>query len=134
MVYLRPAKPEEEALSNKHWLCGGVIIHELGPYTIKILNASKMEQRELCRNAFLKVESDFNFQRRVKGCDFIPQKIAFNNQSADLERAGQVGTTAGWEELQKTLGQALPQDHRREYDLHQGSLGHRRYEFHLCYK
>lgn len=46
--------------------------------------------------AVVKVEDDFNFERRIRGCDYIPKKIAFNNRSADLEKAGTVGSIAGW--------------------------------------
>ncbi|XP_049880731.1 uncharacterized protein LOC126377111 isoform X2 [Pectinophora gossypiella] len=46
--------------------------------------------------AVVKVEDDFNFNRRVRGCDFIPQKIAYNNQSADMEKAGSLASIAGW--------------------------------------
>ncbi|XP_059050484.1 uncharacterized protein LOC131845436 [Achroia grisella] len=46
--------------------------------------------------AVVKVEDDFNFKRRVRGCDFIPAKVAFNNQSEELEKPGRVGNIAGW--------------------------------------
>ncbi|XP_072932309.1 uncharacterized protein [Epargyreus clarus] len=46
--------------------------------------------------AIVKVEDDFNFKKRVRGCDFIPQKIAYNNQSAELEASRTVGSIAGW--------------------------------------
>ncbi|KAL4708477.1 hypothetical protein ACJJTC_014085 [Scirpophaga incertulas] len=46
--------------------------------------------------AVVKVEDDFNFKRRIKGCDFIPQKIAFNNVSDSQEKPGIVGSVAGW--------------------------------------
>ncbi|KAM3960700.1 granzyme G [Aphomia sociella] len=51
--------------------------------------------------AIVKVEDDFNFQRRVRGCDFIPTKIAFNNESEELEKAGTVGSIAGWGSTEK---------------------------------
>ncbi|XP_026729932.1 uncharacterized protein LOC113495421 [Trichoplusia ni] len=46
--------------------------------------------------AVVKVEDNFNFERRVRGCDFIPKKVDFNNRSADFEKAGGVGSVAGW--------------------------------------
>lgn len=46
--------------------------------------------------AVVKVEDNFNFEKRVKGCDFIPQIIPFNNHTADLEKSGTVASTAGW--------------------------------------
>ncbi|CAG4967641.1 unnamed protein product, partial [Parnassius apollo] len=46
--------------------------------------------------AVVKVEDDFNFNRRILGCDFIPKKISYNNRSADLEKPGTVGSVAGW--------------------------------------
>ncbi|XP_068625384.1 uncharacterized protein [Battus philenor] len=46
--------------------------------------------------AVVKVEDDFNFERRVIGCDFVPKKINFNNRSMALEAPGTVGTLAGW--------------------------------------
>lgn len=46
--------------------------------------------------AVVKVEDNFNFERRIRGCDFIPKKVDFNNRSADYEKARQVGTIAGW--------------------------------------
>ncbi|KAL0860943.1 hypothetical protein ABMA27_009475 [Loxostege sticticalis] len=46
--------------------------------------------------AVVKVEDDFNFKRRVRGCDFIPQKIAYNNISEEYENPGTVGSIAGW--------------------------------------
>lgn len=46
--------------------------------------------------AVVKVEDDFNFKRRIKGCDFIPRMISYNNQSMDLEKAGITGSIAGW--------------------------------------
>ncbi|XP_060806879.1 uncharacterized protein LOC106130645 [Amyelois transitella] len=46
--------------------------------------------------AVVKVEDDFNFKRRVRGCDFVPQKIAFNNISDEFEKAGTIGSIAGW--------------------------------------
>ncbi|XP_063834756.1 uncharacterized protein LOC135083928 [Ostrinia nubilalis] len=46
--------------------------------------------------AVVKVEDDFNFKRRIRGCDFIPKKVAFNNISEEFEKAGTVGSIAGW--------------------------------------
>ncbi|XP_022827534.1 uncharacterized protein LOC111357177 [Spodoptera litura] len=46
--------------------------------------------------AVVKVEDNFNFERRIRGCDFIPKKVDFNNRSAEYEKAHQVGTIAGW--------------------------------------
>ncbi|CAH0697125.1 unnamed protein product [Spodoptera exigua] len=46
--------------------------------------------------AVVKVEDNFNFERRIRGCDFIPKKVYYNNHSAELEKASQFGTIAGW--------------------------------------
>ncbi|CAK1594509.1 unnamed protein product [Parnassius mnemosyne] len=46
--------------------------------------------------AVVKVEEGFDFGRRVKGCDFIPKPICYNNQSHTLENPGTIVTIAGW--------------------------------------
>ncbi|KAI8423139.1 hypothetical protein MSG28_014212 [Choristoneura fumiferana] len=46
--------------------------------------------------AVVKVEEDFNFKRRIKGCDFIPKMVSYNNQSLDLEKPGTTASVAGW--------------------------------------
>ncbi|CAK1541073.1 unnamed protein product [Leptosia nina] len=46
--------------------------------------------------AVVRVEDNFNFERRIRGCDFVPQKIAYNNQSENLESPGTVASIAGW--------------------------------------
>ncbi|XP_064074796.1 uncharacterized protein LOC113402723 [Vanessa tameamea] len=46
--------------------------------------------------AVVKVEDDFNFERRIRGCDFTPKQIAYNNKSAELESPGTVASIAGW--------------------------------------
>ncbi|PZC77025.1 hypothetical protein B5X24_HaOG203895 [Helicoverpa armigera] len=46
--------------------------------------------------AVVKTEDNFNFERRIRGCDFIPKKIDFNNRSLELEKPGSVGSIAGW--------------------------------------
>ncbi|KAG6449867.1 uncharacterized protein LOC115443361 [Manduca sexta] len=46
--------------------------------------------------AVVKVEEGFDFTRRIRGCDFIPKPICYNNQSQTLENPGTVGTIAGW--------------------------------------
>ncbi|XP_053619819.1 uncharacterized protein LOC128680597 isoform X2 [Plodia interpunctella] len=51
--------------------------------------------------AVVKVEDDFNFKRRIRGCDFIPQKIAFNNVSEELEKPGTTASIAGWGSMEK---------------------------------
>ncbi|CAG9569289.1 unnamed protein product [Danaus chrysippus] len=51
--------------------------------------------------AVVKVEEDFNFNRRIRGCDFIPKLIAFNNQSEELEAAGTVASIAGWGSVER---------------------------------
>ncbi|XP_028031852.1 granzyme B(G,H)-like [Bombyx mandarina] len=51
--------------------------------------------------AVVKVEDDFNFQKRVKGCDYVPKMIAYNNQSEELEKPGTVASIAGWGSTQK---------------------------------
>ncbi|XP_075986820.1 uncharacterized protein LOC142983703 [Anticarsia gemmatalis] len=46
--------------------------------------------------AVVKVEDNFNFERRIRGCDFIPKMIKYNNISAELENPGQLASMAGW--------------------------------------
>ncbi|VVD00256.1 unnamed protein product [Leptidea sinapis] len=46
--------------------------------------------------AVVRVEDSFNFEKRVRGCDFIPKQIAYNNQSEEAEKPGTVGSIAGW--------------------------------------
>ncbi|XP_068625383.1 uncharacterized protein [Battus philenor] len=46
--------------------------------------------------AVVKVEEGFDFTRRVRGCEFIPKPISFNNQSQALENPGSIVQIAGW--------------------------------------
>nr|XP_034837130.1 uncharacterized protein LOC117993438 isoform X3 [Maniola hyperantus] len=46
--------------------------------------------------AVVKVEEEFNFEKRIRGCDFVPNLIAYNNQSESLEAPGTVASIAGW--------------------------------------
>ncbi|KAJ8715589.1 hypothetical protein PYW07_010071 [Mythimna separata] len=46
--------------------------------------------------AVVKVEDEFNFEKRVRGCDFVPKKIDFNNHTEDLEEERGWGSVAGW--------------------------------------
>lgn len=46
--------------------------------------------------AIVKVEDEFDFTRRVRGCEFIPRPICYNNQSNKLEEADSTATIAGW--------------------------------------
>ncbi|XP_052744855.1 uncharacterized protein LOC112056490 [Bicyclus anynana] len=46
--------------------------------------------------AVVKVNEPFNFERRVRGCDFVPKMIAYNNQSENLESPKTVASIAGW--------------------------------------
>ncbi|CAH0721133.1 unnamed protein product, partial [Brenthis ino] len=46
--------------------------------------------------AVVKVEGGFDFNRRIKGCEFVPKPISYNNQSQTLENPGTVVTIAGW--------------------------------------
>ncbi|KAJ0170839.1 hypothetical protein K1T71_013611 [Dendrolimus kikuchii] len=46
--------------------------------------------------AVVKVEDGFDFTRRIRGCDFIPKPICYNNQSQTLENAGSTVSIAGW--------------------------------------
>ncbi|KAJ8709682.1 hypothetical protein PYW08_009686 [Mythimna loreyi] len=46
--------------------------------------------------AVVKVEDAFNFEKRVRGCDFVPKKVDFNNRSEELEKARSFGSIAGW--------------------------------------
>ncbi|XP_061709189.1 uncharacterized protein LOC133519214 [Cydia pomonella] len=51
--------------------------------------------------AVVMTESPISFTRRVKGCDFIPQKITYNNISIDYEKPGTKGFIAGWGSIDK---------------------------------
>ncbi|KAL4708540.1 hypothetical protein ACJJTC_014148 [Scirpophaga incertulas] len=51
--------------------------------------------------AIVKVEDGFDFSRRIRGCDFIPKPVCYNNQSAKLEEPGTVATIAGWGSIEK---------------------------------
>lgn len=51
--------------------------------------------------AVVKVEEEFDFTRRVRGCDFVPRPICFNNQSAKLEDPGNIASIAGWGSLER---------------------------------
>ncbi|KAJ8715590.1 hypothetical protein PYW07_010072 [Mythimna separata] len=46
--------------------------------------------------AVVKVEDEFNFEKRVRGCDFVPKKVDFNNHTEDLEMPRSWGSVAGW--------------------------------------
>ncbi|XP_059050483.1 uncharacterized protein LOC131845435 [Achroia grisella] len=46
--------------------------------------------------AVVKVEEEFDFTRKIRGCDFIPRPICYNNQSSSLESPGTVASIAGW--------------------------------------
>ncbi|KAL4708561.1 hypothetical protein ACJJTC_014169 [Scirpophaga incertulas] len=46
--------------------------------------------------AVVKVEDGFDFGRRIRGCDFIPKPICYNNQSQTLENPGTITFIAGW--------------------------------------
>ncbi|XP_022827540.1 uncharacterized protein LOC111357183 [Spodoptera litura] len=46
--------------------------------------------------AVVKIEDGFDFTRRIRGCDFIPKPVCYNNQSQTLENPGTVVSLAGW--------------------------------------
>lgn len=46
--------------------------------------------------AVIKVEDEFDFSRRVRGCDFVPKPICYNNQSSRYENPGNTAIIAGW--------------------------------------
>ncbi|XP_049880456.1 uncharacterized protein LOC126376949 [Pectinophora gossypiella] len=46
--------------------------------------------------AVVKLEDEFDFTRRVRGCDYAPRPICYNNQSAKFEEEGTPGSIAGW--------------------------------------
>lgn len=46
--------------------------------------------------AIVKTEDEFDFTRRVRGCEFIPRPICYNNQSQKLEEPDTMGSIAGW--------------------------------------
>ncbi|CAG9794804.1 unnamed protein product [Diatraea saccharalis] len=100
MVYLRPGSSSDPNVQDNNWLCGGVIVHERYIITsaaciedVKQFYVVSGMHRDI---AVVKVEDSFNFKRRVRGCDFIPSKIAYNNISEELEKAGTIGSIAGW--------------------------------------
>ncbi|KAM3960699.1 uncharacterized protein ACR2FA_005292 [Aphomia sociella] len=51
--------------------------------------------------AVVKVENEFDFTRKIKGCDFIPRPICYNNQSSNLEEPGTTASIAGWGSVEK---------------------------------
>ncbi|CAH0401620.1 unnamed protein product [Chilo suppressalis] len=46
--------------------------------------------------AVVKVEDGFDFTRRIRGCDFVPKPICYNNQSQTLENPGSIVSISGW--------------------------------------
>ncbi|RVE48232.1 hypothetical protein evm_007089 [Chilo suppressalis] len=46
--------------------------------------------------AVVKIEDEFDFTRRVRGCDFVPKPICYNNQTEKLENPGTIASIAGW--------------------------------------
>ncbi|XP_049880457.1 uncharacterized protein LOC126376950 [Pectinophora gossypiella] len=46
--------------------------------------------------AVVKLEDEFDFTRRVRGCDYAPRPICYNNQSAKFEEANALASIAGW--------------------------------------
>lgn len=46
--------------------------------------------------AVVKMEDEFDFTRRVRGCDYIPRPICYNNQSIKNEEPGQEANVIGW--------------------------------------
>ncbi|XP_073963153.1 uncharacterized protein isoform X2 [Choristoneura fumiferana] len=46
--------------------------------------------------AVVKVEDEFDFTQRVRGCDYVPKRICYNNQSDSLEAPETPATTVGW--------------------------------------
>ncbi|XP_063834574.1 uncharacterized protein LOC135083764 [Ostrinia nubilalis] len=59
--------------------------------------------------AVVKVEDEFDFTRRVRGCDFIPRPICYNNESSKLENPGTVASIAGWGSTEKYNDWSSPQ-------------------------
>lgn len=51
--------------------------------------------------AVVKVEDEFDFTRRIRGCDFVPRSICYNNQSQRLEEPGGIASIAGWGSVEK---------------------------------
>lgn len=51
--------------------------------------------------AVVKVEEEFDFTRKIRGCDFIPRPIGYNNQSSKYEDPGNLGWIAGWGSTEK---------------------------------
>ncbi|XP_063369355.1 uncharacterized protein LOC134657723 [Cydia amplana] len=46
--------------------------------------------------AVVKVEDEFDFERRIRGCDYVPKPICYNNRSSSFENPGNKGVIAGW--------------------------------------
>ncbi|XP_064074857.1 uncharacterized protein LOC113402722 [Vanessa tameamea] len=149
MVYLKLPSSNLKYQNYRHWLCGGVIIHEeyiltsaaciedakhfyvvSGTYRHNqeddrlnnacIKNgAKKAIWKCIPRNyvfdghendnirwmnndiAIVKVEDEFDFTRRIRGCDFIPKPICYNNQSSRYENPGTTAIIAGWGSTEK---------------------------------
>ncbi|KAJ2940581.1 hypothetical protein O0L34_g6521 [Tuta absoluta] len=46
--------------------------------------------------AVVKLEDEFDFTRRVRGCDFVPRPVCYNNESMSREEPGTALVAAGW--------------------------------------
>ncbi|XP_049880458.1 uncharacterized protein LOC126376951 [Pectinophora gossypiella] len=64
--------------------------------------------------AVVKVEDEFDFTRRVRGCDYAPKPICYNNQSTKFEAAGTPASIAGWGSKDKYNDWV---NSRRNYDV-----------------
>ncbi|XP_050357612.1 uncharacterized protein LOC126778192 [Nymphalis io] len=149
MVYLKLPSSNVKFNNYRHWLCGGVIIHDEYILTSAACiedakhfyvvsgthrhneeddrhnndcvknGAKKAVWKCIPRNyvfdghendnirwmnndiAIVKVEDEFDFTRRIRGCDFIPKPICYNNQSSTYENPDNRAIIAGWGTTEK---------------------------------
>lgn len=51
--------------------------------------------------AVVKVEDEFDFNRRIRGCDYTPRPVCYNNQSVKYEEPGTEALVSGWGSINK---------------------------------
>ncbi|KAI8423141.1 hypothetical protein MSG28_014212 [Choristoneura fumiferana] len=108
-VYLKLPSNNPKYKDYRRWLCGGVIVHEEYILTsaaciedaknFYVVSGTYKHSEEYDRHnnqSVVKVEDEFDFTQRVRGCDYVPKRICYNNQSDSLEAPETPATTVGW--------------------------------------
>lgn len=62
--------------------------------------------------AVVKVDEEFDFTRRVRGCDFVPKPICYNNMTVQYEKPGTSASVAGWGSTEKYNDVSFPTANR----------------------